>query len=102
MSDKDKLIRGLAGSRRVYIGEDELTPRESEKVICHSPDGFNWGYGGSGPAQLALAILLKFVSTWDATRLYQQFKWDIIAKFPQVEDFAISVDHVQDWINKNR
>ncbi len=23
----------------------------------HSPDGFSWGYGGSGPAQLALAIL---------------------------------------------
>jgi hypothetical protein len=24
----------------------------------HSPDGFEWGYHGSGPAQLALAILL--------------------------------------------
>ena len=23
----------------------------------HSPDGFEWGYGGSGPSQLALAIL---------------------------------------------
>ena len=22
----------------------------------HSPDGFEWGYGGSGPAQLALAL----------------------------------------------
>jgi hypothetical protein len=23
----------------------------------HSPSGFEWGYGGSGPAQLALALL---------------------------------------------
>ena len=22
----------------------------------HSPSGFEWGYGGSGPAQLALAL----------------------------------------------
>ncbi len=26
-------------------------------VRNHSPSGFEWGYGGSGPAQLALAIL---------------------------------------------
>src|SRR5262245_22144387 len=24
----------------------------------HSPTGFEWGYGGSGPAQLALALLV--------------------------------------------
>lgn len=30
-------------------------------VIWHSPDGFNFGYGGSGPAELALNILNAFV-----------------------------------------
>src|SRR5204863_5783137 len=35
-----------------------LRPGRSQRVINHSPDGFAWGYGGSGPAQLALAILL--------------------------------------------
>ncbi len=30
-------------------------------VIWHSPDGFNFGYGGSGPADLALNILNAFV-----------------------------------------
>jgi hypothetical protein len=29
----------------------------SLKIQSHSPDGFEWGYGGSGPAQAALAIL---------------------------------------------
>jgi hypothetical protein len=27
----------------------------------HSPTGFAWGYGGSGPAQLALAILADYL-----------------------------------------
>ena len=27
----------------------------------HSPTGFSWGYGGSGPAQLALAILAHYL-----------------------------------------
>jgi hypothetical protein len=33
-------------------------PRASIRHLClqHSPDGFNWGYGGSGPAELALNI----------------------------------------------
>lgn len=33
-----------------------LSPRND--VRNHSPDGFQWGYGGSGPAQLALALCL--------------------------------------------
>lgn len=36
----------------------ELTPDRSQKVYNHSPHGFNIGYGGSGPSQLALAIML--------------------------------------------
>lgn len=26
-------------------------------VAKHSPTGFNWGYGGSGPVDLALSLL---------------------------------------------
>ena len=32
------------------------------KIMNHSPNGFSWGYSGSGPAQLALAILCDFFS----------------------------------------
>lgn len=34
-----------------------LSPAISQKICNHSPDGFSWGYSGSGAAQLALAIL---------------------------------------------
>jgi len=52
----------------------------------HSPSGFNWGYGGSGPAQLALALLADFfgnprspVADQLALSLYQDFKFRVIA-----------------------
>lgn len=47
----------------------------------HSPDGFEWGYGGSGPAQLALALLAD--ATGDdalALRIYQEFKNRIVCR----------------------
>jgi len=43
------------GERFVLVNGKDLNPRSD--LMNHSPDGFNWGYGGSGPAQLALAIL---------------------------------------------
>ena len=49
-------------------------------LVNHSPDGFEWGYGGSGPSQLALAILADALADDElADRLHQQFKWKFIA-----------------------
>lgn len=76
-------LTGHRESRRVFLDDRELTPEESQKVINHSPDGFNWGYGGSGPAQLALAILLKTSGREVALRYYESFKWAYIVPLPQ-------------------
>jgi len=46
----------------------------------HSPTGFSWGYGGSGPAQLALALLADALKDDErALRLHQPFKWQVTA-----------------------
>src|SRR5436189_3207488 len=46
----------------------------------HSPTGFEWGYGGSGPAQLALALLADCLDNDEqATELYQEFKRKVVA-----------------------
>jgi uncharacterized protein (DUF2249 family) len=50
----------------------------------HSPDGFNWGYGGSGPAQLALAMLAYEYSDAIALALHQQFKWKLVSSLPDI------------------
>ena len=84
-------IKGEWKTRRVWINRKELLPARSQKIVNHSPDGFNWGYGGSGPAQLALAILLRFLKKGKAVARYQQFKWDVIAELPQ-SDFEIDIN----------
>ena len=50
----------------------------------HSPTGFEWGYGGSGPAQLALAILADHFANepagdTSASNLHQPFKRAVVA-----------------------
>ena len=37
-----------------------LSPDRSLDVVNHSPSGFEWGYTGSGPAQLACGLLLDY------------------------------------------
>jgi len=37
-----------------------LTPDRSLDLVNHSPTGFEWGYAGSGPAQLACGLLLDY------------------------------------------
>lgn len=61
---------------------EKLDPKRSQKVWNHSPDGFAWGYGGSGPAQLALALLLEAgLDDETAVRLHQQFKSEVVARW---------------------
>lgn len=60
--------------------ERRLNPRLD--LRSHSPTGFAWGYMGSGPAQLALAILADALGQDgepDALSFYQTFKADVIA-----------------------
>ena len=49
----------------------------------HSPTGFNWGYGGSGPAQLALALLADAFGDDDlAVFWHQEFKRKWVSALP--------------------
>lgn len=62
----------------------------------HSPDGFEWGYGGSGPSQLALALLADVLGDEDAQRLYQVFKADVVASMPS-SGWNITAVEVREW-----
>jgi len=61
----------------------------------HSPDGFAWGYGGSGPAQLSLALLADFLGKdRRAVRLYQDFKFSVVARLPQRERWILTGEEI--------
>jgi hypothetical protein len=87
------------GTAHVLVNGRPLDPLPSQAVWNHSPDGFEWGYGGSGPAQLALAILLH--ATGDAERAqdhYQDFKREHVAGWG--EEWAITAGEIHTWLEE--
>lgn len=78
----------------------QLDLAASLKVVNHSPTGFCWGYAGSGPAQLALAILLDHFNgdRERALSLYQDFKFKVIAGLDIDKDFVLTDEQVESAI----
>ena len=74
---------------------EPLAPRND--LRNHSPTGFSWGYNGSGPAQLALAILADAASDPVATSLYQVLKDEIVSHW-HGEEFTLTGDRLQEWL----
>lgn len=86
---------------KVFVNGEPFDHAPSLKVRNHSPDGFNWGYGGSGPAQLALAILLNETGEPRLAELYyMDFKNHVISQLPQGQPFTITSQDVKNWIDK--
>ena len=62
----------------------------------HSPAGFEFGYAGSGPAQLALAILADALGPDRAVELYQSFKRAFVAP-ADGDELRITREQVEEW-----
>ncbi len=77
-----------------------LTLGASLKLRNHSPTGFEWGYAGSGPAQLALALLLDAgADERTATYYYQKFKDEVVTKWDRA-GWTIFEKDIVDWARK--
>jgi hypothetical protein len=80
-------VKRYEGRRQGYaaivtVDGRQLNPRLD--LWNHSPTGFEWGYGGSGPAQLALAILADHLGDDEqAFNFHHRYKWAVIAELPK-------------------
>lgn len=100
---------------RVYIGYPpheakvyEMDGRTAEsrcrpldprlELVNHSPTGFSWGYTGSGPAQLALAILADCAGDDIALRHYQSFKFDFVGGWPGDRGWELTDEEIRSWL----
>jgi hypothetical protein len=75
----------------------KLEPAPSQALYSHSPDGFEWGYSGSGPAQLGLAVLLD--ATGDevlALKYHQEFKEKFVAGWGL--NWYIYASQIKKWL----
>lgn len=64
----------------------------------HSPDGFEWGYGGSGPAQLALALAADVLGDDEAALdIYQRLKFRVVGRL-SADEWTLTADELADAI----
>jgi hypothetical protein len=90
------------GTMRVWVDGLKLDPAKSQALRNHSPTGFQVGYGGSSPAQTALAICLHiFQSSYVAQAVYQAFKWDYVAQWSPEPGFNVLLD-LTDFVIEQR
>jgi hypothetical protein len=95
-------VRTEAGAH-VVLGGEKLSPRFD--LRNHSPTGFEWGYGGSGPAQLALAMVAAVAGDDElALTCYQDFKWGMVVslrgQFWEMRSADVA-DWVKHWVKRN-
>ena len=70
-------------------------------AVRHSSSGIEWGYAGSGPADLARSVLLALTDEATAERLYQGFKAEVVARVPYAGGLLQAAD-VRAWLDANR
>lgn len=66
----------------------------------HSPTGIEWGYAGSGPADLARSVLLALVDERTANALYHRFKHEVIAAVPEAGGVLRAAD-IRAWVERS-
>lgn len=85
-----KAYKGLADGRVIVLEsgtERDLDPRVD--LRRHSPTGFAWGYGGSGPAQLALAIACDVLADdRKALEVYQDLRKSWVSRLPEASTWG--------------
>jgi hypothetical protein len=104
-----RIAPGLIGVSVAVLSADGAGPLEHYPF--HSPSGFEWGYDGSGPADLARCILLHYHAVTPTRRgpfyppaagelpvSYQAFKRDVIARLPQHEAWTLTRREITEWI----
>lgn len=102
-----RIYMGFRAGGLCYVYHwDACNPQRPERLEMrmdlwnHSPAGFNWGYGGSGPAQLALALAADaLVDDQRASRIHQPLKWALVAKFPR-DCWSVTRDQVCELVVK--
>lgn len=100
-------------------GEEGFVSGLLPHIPFHSPSGFEWGYGGSGPADLALAILVDYLDEhppsqgwedrkrfdqWTVTsrawKLHQPFKRDVVAGFD--DEWELDETQIAKWLKERK
>ena len=107
-------VHNVLGRRPTSVDDLQTCECRNLAVVSyHSPSGIEWGYAGSGPADLALSILADYFdepvvqvqsalrSQWSprskAATLHQRFKEDFLAR-ERRDEWQIRGDVIEVWL----
>lgn len=97
-------LRQPSGAQVYLAGRPlPLPPLNPRTEVRHSPTGFEWGYTGSGPAELARALLIAVAPADPVVRTgacYQRFKEEIVARLPRDRPWELPVERVLGWLER--
>ena len=85
-----------------YVADERGIPRSLWHHVYHSPDGFSWGYGGSGPSELARCILWDYLGREPEPALYHAFKDEFVATQPQGGPFRVEGQAIASWLKAKK
>lgn len=96
--------RDKKGGANVWIidgdGNSRALPMRTD-LSNHSPTGFEWGFGGSGPAQLALALLADAAGDDAiALRMHQRFKFAVIGRLARDKRWRLTQEEILLLLNE--
>jgi hypothetical protein len=95
-------IRTEEAGAQVWVIATTCTYELASRVDLrrHTADGcVEWGYCGSGAAQLALALLAHVVGDELAADLYQEFKLDVVAGLPEI-GWKLKEEEIEAWVEE--
>lgn len=104
----EELVRDAPHVTHVAVGvvtDDGVYPLPHH--VCHSPTGFEWGYHGSGPAELARCILIDHLGLTTEQLAerepvlpvsYQDFKVAFVAPLDRAGPWSITDEQIDEWI----
>lgn len=81
----------LEGGGEIRLLSKSRETEGVERMFRVHSEEYMWGYGGSGPAELALNILGNILPPPEAWRLHHDFK------FHKLTGLAMDMDHVIPW-----
>jgi hypothetical protein len=111
-----RIKRFDASTVECRVFEDDKISHELQHIPLHSPTGFNCGYAGSGPADLALSILVHYLgedpfmvhetarnkigNESKALRMHQRFKQDImpLIQIGDGEHYNLTSEQIGLWL----
>ncbi len=94
-------------AKRAVVTVDGTPLPERQDLVNYSPQGFEWAYAGSGPSQLALAILANHfhhagdegeLAEAKALALYQDLKLKLVVTLPK-EGWQLTSHVVADTVS---